>query len=181
MVHGSARQLMLLWHAGAWLQHPSTLWTASLVHLSPAHWLVTLGALLVLAVLGVFLRAQWPATLAVLLAWPLGTLALAIWPQISYYAGMSGLLMAMLAVLGVHAWRPGSRIAAAVLLAALAIKLLSEKAWSQPMAFDPYWGFNVVNAAHLSGAAAGTACAVLVRTALALLARKPSGAAANAR
>ncbi len=142
------------------------LWTASLVHLSSAHLLVNLGGLLVLAVLGVLLRAQWPATLAVVLAWPLGTLALAAWPhQVTWYAGMSGLLMAMLAVLSVHAWRPGSRMASAVLLAALGLKLLAEAAWSQPLAFDPLWGFNVVNAAHLSGALAGAGCAALLRAA----------------
>ena len=61
----STRPLALVWHASAWQQHPWMLWTASLVHLSPAHLLVNLGGLLVLAVLGMFLRAQWPATLAV--------------------------------------------------------------------------------------------------------------------
>ncbi|MCB2044375.1 MAG: rhombosortase [Rhodoferax sp.] len=161
----STRPLALVWHASAWQQHPWMLWTASLVHLSPAHLLVNLGGLLVLAVLGMFLRAQWPATLAVVLAWPLGTLALAAWPQVRWYAGLSGLLMAMLAVLAVHAWRPGSRMAAAVLLAALVLKLLAEAAWSQPLAFDPLWGFNVVNAAHLSGALAGAGCACLLRAA----------------
>lgn len=139
------------------------LWTASLVHLSVAHLLVNLGGLLVLAVLGVFLRAQWPATLAVLLAWPLGTLALAWWPHVTWYAGMSGLLMAMLAVLCVQAaMHAGTRVASVVLLMVLLLKLLSERAWMQPLAFDPYWGFNVVNAAHLSGTLAGAAAAALV-------------------
>lgn len=145
------------------------LWTASLVHLSAAHLLVNLGALLVLAVLGLFLRAQWSATLAVLLAWPLGTLALAWWPQVGWYAGMSGLLTAMLAVLCVHAvLQPGSRMVAVVLCIALALKLGAEQAWARPLAFDPLWGFNVVNAAHLSGALAGAAVAALVRSASAL-------------
>ena len=81
---------------------------------------------------------------------------------------MSGLLMAMLAVLCVHAWRPGSRIASSVLLAALALKLLAERAWSHPLAFDPAWGFNVVNAAHLTGALAGATSAMLVRLVMAL-------------
>ena len=43
------------------------------------------------------------AAWACLLAWPLGTLALSCWPVIGYYSGMSGLLMAMLAVLAVSA------------------------------------------------------------------------------
>lgn len=154
--------LTLVWHASAWPHHPWMLWTASLVHLSPAHLLVNLGALVVLAVLGSFLRAGWPATLAVVLAWPLGTLALAWWPEVTYYAGLSGLLMAMLAVLAVHAWIVGPRGAAAVLFFVLALKLLTERAWSQPLAFDPYWGFNVVNAAHLAGALAGATCAAVI-------------------
>ncbi len=154
--------LTLVWHAAAWQHHPWMLWTASLVHLSPAHLLVNLGALVVLAVLGGFLHARWPATLAVVLAWPLSTLALAWWPEVGWYAGMSGLLMAMLAVLAVHAWLVGPRAAAAVLLFVLALKLLAERAWSHPLAFDPYWGFNVVNAAHLAGASAGAVCAAVI-------------------
>lgn len=173
--------LALVWHAAAWQHHPWMLWTASLVHLSPAHLLVNMGALVVLAVLGGFLHARWSATLAVVLAWPLGTLALAWWPEVTYYAGLSGLLMTMLAVLAVHAWLVGPRTAAVVLFFVLALKLLAERAWSQPLAFDPYWGFNVVNAAHLAGAVAGAACALLVRAVRALRARNPTGASASDR
>jgi rhomboid family GlyGly-CTERM serine protease len=155
--------MALVWYAAAWPQHPWMLWTASLVHLSFAHLLVNLGALLVLALLGVVVQARWPAMLSVLLAWPMGTLALAWWPQVGWYAGMSGLLTAMLAVLCVHAaLQAGTRIVAAVLAVALLGKLLSEQAWSQPMAFEPLWGFNVVNAAHLTGALAGLACAMVL-------------------
>lgn len=165
----SARPLALVWHALGWPHHPWMLWTASLIHLSGAQALVNLGALLVLAVLGVFLRARWPATLAVLLAWPLGTLALACWPEVPYYAGMSGLLMSMLSVLWVQAaLQTGTRMVSFVLFTTLALKLWSEHAWSQPLVFDPYWGFNVVNAAHLTGAVAGAASALLVRALVAL-------------
>jgi rhomboid family GlyGly-CTERM serine protease len=171
----SARPMALIWYVAAWPQHPWMLWTASLIHLSGAHLLVNLGGLLVIAVLGVFLRAQWPATLAVLLAWPLGTRALAWWPDVAYYAGMSGLLMAMLAVLCVQAaTQAGARAASVVLFLVLALKLLSERAWSQPLAFDPYWGFNVVNAAHLSGALAGGGCALVTRSAFAMVTRAKS-------
>lgn len=159
----SANPLALVWHASAWPRHPWMLWTASLLHLSAVHLLVNLGALLVLAVLGGFLRALWPATLAVLLAWPLGTLALVWWPDVAYFAGMSGLLMAMLAVLCVQAaTQDGTRVVSVVLFAVLVLKLLSERAWSHPIVFDPIWGFNVVNAAHLSGAVAGAGAAALV-------------------
>lgn len=107
----------LVWYASAWPHHPWMLWTSSLVHLSQLQLLANLGALLILAILGAFLQARWPATLAVLLAWPLGTLALRWWP---------------------------------------------------PLVFDPIWGTNVVNAAHLTGALAGATATLLVRSVLAL-------------
>lgn len=150
------RQALLLWHASGWVHHPWQLWTASLAHLSSAHLLINLAALLALAVLGLFLQVGRSAVFACLLAWPAGTLALALWPEITYYGGLSGLLMAMLAVLAVFAAvRATTRGTGVVLLIVLAFKLLTEHAWTQPMAFDPRWGFNVVLAAHLTGALAG--------------------------
>ena len=41
------------------------------------------------------------------------------------------------------------------LLAGLGLKLLTEQAWIHPVVYSPDWGFNVVVAAHLSGALAG--------------------------
>lgn len=163
-----ANAVWLVWHASAWTHHPWMLWTASLVHLSQLQLLLNLGALLVLAILGSFLQARWPATLAVLIAWPLGTLALTWWPQVQYAIGLSGLLMTMLSVLAVHAWREGSRPAAWLLFVVIAIRLAAEQAWAHPLAFDPVWGYNVVNAAHLTGALAGFGAALLVRVVLAL-------------
>ena len=43
----------------------------------------------------------------------------------------------------------------------MGLKLLTEHAWSQPMVFDPNWGFNVVVAAHLGGALVGAGCGVV--------------------
>jgi len=157
------RQYLLVWHAAGWMHHPWQLWTASLAHLGSGHLLVNLAALLATAVLGVFLHAGRSEVAACLLAWPLGTLALAAWPTIAYYSGMSGLLMAMLAALAVSATRRAdTRGTGQVLLIVLGFKLLTEHAWSQPLAFDPNWGFNVVYAAHLSGALAGALCAAVL-------------------
>ena len=154
--HGSAA---LAWHAASWRGQPWVLWTASLAHLSGAHLSANLVALLVLAVLGTFLQARLGAVLALLLAWPLGTLALLCWPQVSSYSGMSGLLNAMVATLWAHATLgSASKPTSLLIFAALLLKLLGEHAWSQPIAFDPNWGFNVVYAAHLAGALAGAAC-----------------------
>lgn len=156
VIGGSGR---LAWRAASWQDAPWLLWTASLAHLSGPHLLANLAGLLVLGVLGAFLQARAGAVLALLLAWPLGTLALLWWPQISAYSGMSGLLNAMVAVLWAHCvLGSGSKPASFLILAALLLKLHGEHAWSRPIAFDPHWGFNVVYAAHLAGALAGAVC-----------------------
>ncbi len=155
----------LAWNAATWVRQPWVLWTASLAHLSGAHLLANLGALAVLAVLGATVQAGKAAALALLLAWPLATLALLWWPQITAYRGMSGLLNAMVAVLWAHTALGGAaKPLSFVIFAALGLKLLSEHAWSQPIAFDPNWGFNVVYAAHLAGAVAGALCGLVCCT-----------------
>lgn len=162
----------MAWQANSWPQRPWTLWSASLVHLSGAHLLANLIALAVLGVLGACLHAGRAATLALLVAWPLGTLALWWWPQIAGYSGMSGLLNAMAAVVWAHTvLRGGAKPVSFVIFAALALKLLSEHAWSQPIAFDPNWGFNVVYAAHLTGAMAGAVCGLVFESASLIRAR----------
>ena len=162
----SGRSEALAWSSTEWQTRPWTLWSASLAHLSVLHLSGNLLALAVLALLGVFLRAGRSATWAVLLAWPLGTLGLIFWPQVSGYSGLSGLLCAMLGVLCFHtASDPEGRIATWVLALALGFKLLSEHAWSRPIGYDPQWGFNVVYAAHLAGAACGVVCALTLRLA----------------
>ena len=164
----------LAWQAALWPQRPWTLWSAGLVHLSGAHLLANLLALGVLAVLGACLHAGRAATLALLLAWPLGTLALLWWPQITAYSGMSGLLNAMAAVLWAHtALRGDTKPVSFVIFAALALKLASEHAWSQPIAFDPNWGFNVVYAAHLAGAMAGALCGLVLESVMRATKRVP--------
>lgn len=163
VVWWSGGSTALTWRAAQWKSDPWTLWSASLAHLSGLHLMGNLLALLVLAIMGSHLRADRRATWAVLLAWPISTLALGWWPQIAGYSGLSGLLCAMLAVLWFHACLGTESLLAAWALAlVLAFKLLSEHAWSQPIAYDPRWGFNVVVAAHLAGALSGVACAAAV-------------------
>ncbi|MCJ0765822.1 rhombosortase [Variovorax terrae] len=152
----------LVWDAARWPHQPWTLWTASLVHLSGGHLLANLLALGALAVLGCALRAGRAATLALLLAWPLGTLSLLLWPQITRYSGLSGLIHAMVGVLWASvAIKSGAKSWTVLLFAGLFLKLASEHAWSNPIGFSPEWGFNVVYAAHLGGALAGTLCGLL--------------------
>ena len=155
----------LAWQSEGWWRSPWRLWTASLAHLSGAHLVGNLGALGVLAVLGRYLQVGRPAALALLLSWPLSTLSLLGWPEVRGYSGLSGLLCAMLGILWVHAARdPQARVVSWVLGASMGVKLLAEHAWSQPIGYDPNWGFNVVYAAHLAGFAGGAACGWLTAT-----------------
>ncbi len=146
---------VLAWSALHWVSTPWTLWTASLVHLSPVHALANLLALGAVGLMGWGLHAGRAATLAVLLAWPLGTLALLAWPEVGRYSGLSGLLHALVGVLWAHSLLFATRPWSFVIFSGLALKLLTEQGWMQPLVFDPSWGFNVVSAAHLSGALAG--------------------------
>lgn len=140
----------------------ATWWTAAFVHRSAAHGLANLLALGALAVLGQALRVPAGQALALALAWPLTTLGLVLFPPITRYAGLSGVLHAAVAVLVVHCAASQHQRGWAVLLGAgLGLKLAAEAAWRQPLVFEPEWGFAVATAAHLTGALAGTACALV--------------------
>lgn len=146
----------LAWNAVLWPVRPWTLWTSAFVHPAGATLLAGVLVLAALAVLGMVLHAGRAAALALLLAWPLSTLALLLWPQVQAHMSLGGVLHAAAMVLWSHLvlrglWRPLSF----VLFAGMGLKLLGEQAWAHPVAFDPDWGFNVVYAAHLTGAAAG--------------------------
>lgn len=152
----------LAWEPAHWPQRPWMLWTASLVHLSGAHLVANLLALAAVGVLGAALHAGRSATLALFLAWPLGTASLLLWPGISQYRGLSGVIHAAVLALWAHAAINAiAKPLSFVLLAGVALKLAMEHAWNQPLAFDPDWGFNVVYAAHLGGAMAGAACGLV--------------------
>lgn len=152
----------LAWNSPGWPREPWTLWTSSLVHLSGIHLLANLMALAAIAVLGLSLDAGIASTLALLAAWPLLALGLLAWPQIAFYAGLSGLIHAAVAVLWAHAALHRKAYPLSfVLFVALVFKLLVEHAWTTPVGFDADWGFNVVYAAHLTGAVAGAACGLL--------------------
>jgi hypothetical protein len=162
----------LAWDAQHWMGRPWTLWTCAWVHTSVGSLVGNLLALTGLAVLGAALGAGRAAAGALALAWPLTTLGLLLWPDVTGYAGLGGPIHAAAAVLGVHVLRHRQRLKpfAYLLFGALGLKLLAERGWSQPVAFDPSWGFNVVFAAHLTGMVAGALCA----WAGGLLLRKPA-------
>src|SRR6185369_14801212 len=118
--------------------------------------LLALGAL---AVSGAALCAGPAAAVALLVAWPLGTLALLLWPQVTSYGGLGGPIHAAAMVLSaLVARRPSLKPLSPLLFGGMGLKLLAEHAWAQPVVFDPSLGANVVYAAHLTGAVAGAAC-----------------------
>lgn len=163
----------LSWRADLWQLQPWTLWTSALSHLSGTHLRANLLALAALALLGHALQADARAALAWLMAWPIVSLTLPCWPQITAYSGLSGLLHAGVGVL--WAWSAVQKTNqpwSFVLLCGLGLKLLTEHAWSQPVRPDSGWDFAVVQAAHLSGALSGAAIGLL----LGLLRRRPDSA-----
>jgi rhomboid family GlyGly-CTERM serine protease len=152
-----------LWQASAWQQWPWTPWTAPLVGLTPFHTFGNVLALAAVGVLGHTLGARPRETLTLLIAWPLSTLGLLLWPEVGWYAGLSGVIHAAATIV---AWRAltqrNARGIGALLAAGLLVKLLLERGWAAPIAFDSNWGFNVVYAAHLSGAAIGLIAAAVM-------------------
>ena len=61
----------------------------------------------------------------------------------------------------------------------LLVKLRLERAWAVPIGFDSGWAFNVIYAAHLTGAVAGAALALLLEACHRLFGRRPPRAAVD--
>ncbi len=162
------------WRVDSWAGQPWQLWTASLVHLSDMHLFVNMLTLLCLTVIGWHAGAGGREALALLIAWPLSNVALLAWPQVQFYAGFSGLNHAIAGILSAlfviffvvkRRWEPITFFLTGVLLA----RLLWESGWREPLRPDASWGFNVVQAAHLSGALSGALSLWLVYGCAALL------------
>lgn len=163
----------LAWEAAHGLGRPWTLWTAAWVHTSIGSLTGNLLALGALAVVGASLRVGKETSAALFIAWPLGTLGLLLWPDASSYSGLGGPIHAAAMVLWAHmALRPSLKPLSLVLFIGMALKLLIERAWAQPVVFDPSWGFNVVYAAHLTGALAGAVCGLAGESASRLRTRR---------
>ena len=149
----------LAWDAARWASRPWTLWTSAWVHTSSGSLIGNVLALTGLAVAGAALGLGRAAAGALLVAWPLATLGLLLWPEVTAYAGLGGPIHAAAAILGMHLLRQAAlKPLSFVLFGAMGLKLLAERGWAQPVAFDPSWGFNVVFAAHLTGMICGVLC-----------------------
>ena len=141
----------------------AVLLTAPLMQLAlpqaAAQWLA-LGAL---AMLGASVDAGRADSQALLLSVPLGTLMLALFPQVPAFWGLSGVVHAGAAVLALRALgAPTTRWLGLWLAGGLMVKLALEHACEVPFAFDAGWAHNVVFAAHLTGAAAGLMAALML-------------------
>lgn len=125
------------------------LWSGHLLHLDAAHALADLGALAIIALLGLHQRMIGEVIIAMLAGMPVLSMAL-LWmdPALHWYAGLSGIAHGLLVIV---LWRRGGIVACSV-LALLAAKLLWE--WH---AGSPWQGFPVITLAHRLGAAWGVA------------------------
>lgn len=153
----NAPEQVFAYDAESWRQRLWTLWSSALMHINGWHLFTNLVVIGALAAVGYTVDMPAPPALAWLASWPLVTLGLTLWPSVSSYVGLSGVTHAGVAVLSVWLMLHG-RLAWWTLLipVGLAVKLVGEHAWTQPIAFRPYWQFNVVFAAHLSGAVVGS-------------------------
>ena len=170
-----------MWRYDDWRREPGTLWTGPLLHFLWPHLLANALALTALAVLGTALGATRRDALALLLAWPLATLALTRWPSVGGYYGLASVVHAATAILALRAMAtPSTRWLGLLMGGGLAVKLALERGWRAPVGFDSGWGINLVYAANLTGAVLGAAFAALLGTACMLLLRRPKPGVDNA-
>jgi hypothetical protein len=161
--------LVLGWSAAAPWSEPWRWWSAAWPHLSALHLGANLAGCGVVLALGHVAALPRQAAWAWALAWPLTHLALAGQAGLALYGGLSGVLHAGVAVAAttiVLRARRGEVLIALAVLAGLATKLAFEW-WADPAAPGALlapagWGITVVPRAHLAGALAGMACALLL-------------------
>ena len=151
------------WQPSLALSQPWRWWTAAGVHFSVWHLGANLAGCAVVAAFGWAAGCGRRATLAWVLAWPLGHLGLLLDPGLSHYGGLSGVLHAGVAIAAWQAWCGGHRSWIAVgVLAGLAVKIASESPWELALRPLPEWGITVAPLAHATGAAAGLLSAMLL-------------------
>lgn len=156
------------WRADHWFQSPWTLWTSAWVHMNTPHLIGNQMAVGALAAMAWLLKPHAGAGVAWLLSWPLMVLCLLNWPQVGHYAGLSGLVHAAVAIVGLHLVLGEMRIPkaqrwGAMLLLGLLVKLGLERAWHWPVVWSDADDMSVVQAAHLAGAGVGLLAAGLTR------------------
>ena len=153
------------WQPGLAATQPWRALSAAFVHWSALHLGANLLAATMVAIFGLSARLPLPATLAFALAWPLSHLALLLQPALLHYGGLSGMLHGGVAVgtVWLMATTTGAhrRVGAAVFVGML-VKLTLEEPWGPPLHTGGGWDIATAPIAHVTGAAAGVLCAVLV-------------------
>lgn len=150
-------QPSLAWRA------PWRWWTAALVHLSWFHLLANLAGIAVVALLGAVARLPARSALAWGIAWPLTHLGLLARPDLTHYAGLSGVLHAAVAIAAWHLLRHArgtERAIGGLIAAGLLLKVLIEAPWGPPLRHPADWDIAIAPFAHATGAAAGLLCAI---------------------
>ena len=147
------------------------------VHYSAQHLAANLAGAALAGALGAV--AQVPARLAWawLAAWPLTQLGLLVRPDLAHYGGLSGVLHAGVAAVGVFLLSTGTRAqrwAGGALLLGLAAKIASESPLGAALRHPAGWDIAVAPLAHATGALAGAICAAIAL-------RAPRGRAAPER
>lgn len=148
----------------AW-REPWRWWTAAWVHWSGLHLAANLVGAALVSMLGTVAGCGWRATAAWGLAWPLTQLGLLAAPSLVHYGGLSGVLHAAVAVVGLQlVWveQAVRRGIGAALLVGLMLKVLLETPWLGPLHRVSGWDIPIVPLAHATGVLAGLVCAVLL-------------------
>jgi rhomboid family GlyGly-CTERM serine protease len=152
------------WQPGPAGVQPWRAFSAVFVHYSVLHLVANLAGAALVA--GVGHAAQVPLRCAVawLAAWPLTQVGLLLQPGLLHYGGVSGVLHAGVAIVGVHlVWRgaPRQRRIGAAILVVLLGKVLGETPWNGPLRHPAGWDIAVAPLAHASGLVMGVLCAVI--------------------
>jgi rhomboid family GlyGly-CTERM serine protease len=152
------------WQPALAKREPWRAFSAVFVHYSALHLVANLAGTALVAGLGHAARVPRRCALAWLAAWPLTQLGLLLQPALVHYGGLSGVLHAGVAIVGVHLLAGGTppqrRIGAAIVLV-LAAKVVIEAPWAGPLRHPFGWDIAVAPLAHASGLVMGVACAVL--------------------
>lgn len=147
----------LIWQPALAWQQPWRFVSAAFAHWTPLHLAVNLAGCAVLALLGWRAGLGRREALAGLLALPLTQAGLLLRPELQRYAGLSGVLHALVAIaaLALLARAGRERRIGAAIAAGLAVKLLLENPLGPVLRSTPGFDFAVAPLAHLTGAVAG--------------------------